>query len=644
MRNVSGDMLTHEVIKTAKTFYRSQDLDVRIGGDTAATNGKMVMLPSIPTGVDYTADEVAVVRGFVDHEAGHGRHTNFALCKRKPWKDMLKRYAHFMPIANGLEDVRIERHITQEYPGSKRNLEATSAWANNIYLKHLEEDPEIAKDIARVGAIGITWEGRRRMGYDDPTIQQCLDSLPADLRKQINEAVDMLDKAGSTSDCFKASEKLLKKWGLDFDRVEAEEKQQQQAQEEREKQEQEQQQAQEQEQRGGDDDGDEKTSEDGGEETQEDDASAPVGVETDDDKPDGDDDGEVQTQSHGLPDAPAEALDPNLDKVMTDITSRAAGSVGSYTAINRAWDNHATPTSGCEGEEWLKRCIDETRTYEQYKVVYRGIGSRLNKIRRNIERALVSTQERTWRGGYEEGQLDGRALVRGMAGQSNIYRKREDTPEMDTSVMLVLDGSGSMNGEPAQLTIQATIAMAEVFEKVGIPFAVTTFNTRAHEIHYRKRDYRNAWHGFHGRGRGHAISTYLLKPYEMPLRKAQERIASYRALTRHSDGNTDGDSLMHIYQEYVRPRPEKRKIILSLSDGEPVGTCNRTEKRRLKEVVDTISKDIEVVGLGILHDVSPYYSNNVSVSDLDELANTTMKKVAQLLLGKRFKADTREVA
>lgn len=643
MRNVSGDKLTHEVIKTAKTFYRSQDLDVRIGGDTAATNGKMVMLPSIPTGVDYTADEVAVVRGFVDHEAGHGRHTNFSLAKRKQWKDKLERFAHFMPIANGLEDVRIERHITEEYPGSKRNLEATSGWANNIYLKHLEEDPEIAKDIARVGAIGITWEGRRRMGYDDPTIQQCLDSLPADLRKQINEAVDMLDKARSTTDCFKASEKLLKKWGLDYDRVEAEEQKQQQAQAEQEKQEQE---KQEQQSQGGDDgdDGDETTSEDSGEETQEDTASAPARSEqAGDDEPE-DEDGDVHTKSHGLPASPAEAYDPNLDKVMTDITSRAAGETGSYTAINRAWDMHAKPNSGCEGEEWLQRAINETRYGEGYKDVYRQIGSRLNKIRRNIERALVSTQERTWRGGYEEGQLDGRALVRGMAGQSNIYRRREDTPEMDTSVMLVLDGSGSMNGPPAELSIQATIAMAEVFEKVGIPFAVTTFNTRAHEMANRKRDYKSTWHTFNGRGRGHAISTYLLKPYEMPLRKAQERMAGYQSLTRYGDGNTDGDSLMHIYQEYVRPRPEKRKIILSMSDGEPVGTCNSTERHRLKDVVDIISKEAEVVGLGILHDVSPYYPNNVSVGDLNELANTTMKKVAQMLLGKRFKADAREVS
>lgn len=645
MRTVSGDLLTHEVIKTSKTFYRNQDLEVRIGGDTAATNGKMVMLPSIPTGVDYTPDEVAVVRGFVDHEAGHGRHTNFALAKRKQWKDMLKRYAHFMPIANGLEDVRIERLITQEYPGSQRNLEATSAWANNLYLEAYAEDPEIAKDIARVGAIGITWEGRRRMGYDDPTLQQCLDTLPKAIRKQVNDAVDTLDKAKSTADCFKTSQKLLKKWGLDHDRVEQEEKRaaaEQAAREERE------QQQQAQQQQGDEGDGTDAETTQGQQEpdgqTEDEGVDGASGRSNGDDSDGEGEETEVQTRDHGLPDEPAEAFDPNLDKVMSSITGKAASADGSYTAINSHFDVHAHPNSGCSGEEYLGAHMRGSRWGCSYEDVVKSIGSRLNKIRRNVERALVSTQERTWRGGYEEGQLDGRALVRGMTGSANIYRRRQDTPELDTSVMLILDGSGSMSGEPATLACQATVALAEVFEKVGIPFAVASFDTQAHEAANRKREYKRTWYDWNGRGRGHAISTYLLKPYEMPLRQARKRIAAYQSMTTTGSGNTDGDSIMHIFQAYVRPRPEKRKIVLCMSDGEPVGTDHHAEHKRLQKVVESISKDADVVGLGICHDVSDYYANNVSVHSVDQLANETMKKVAQMLLGKRFKADAREAS
>ena len=207
--------------------------------------------------------------------------------------------------------VRIERLITQEYPGSQRNLEATSAWANNLYLEAYAEDPEIAKDIARVGAIGITWEGRRRMGYDDPTLQQCLDTLPKAIRKQVNDAVDTLDKAKGTVDCFKTSEKLLKKWGLDHDRVEQEEKRaaaEQAAREERE------QQQQAQQQQGDEGDGTDAETTQGQQEpdgqTEDEGVDGASGRSNGDDSDGEGEETEVQTRDHGLPDEPAEAFDP----------------------------------------------------------------------------------------------------------------------------------------------------------------------------------------------------------------------------------------------------------------------------------------------------------------------------------------------
>lgn len=641
MRNISGDKLTHEVIKTSKTFYRSQDLEVRIGGNMAATNGKMVMLPSIPTDVDYTPDEVAVVRGFVDHEAGHGRHTNFNLAKRKPWKDMLKKYAHFMPISNGLEDVRIERLITDEYPGSKRNLEATSAWANNMYLEAHAQDPDIAQDIARVGAIGITWEGRRRMGYDDPTIEKCLDTLPADIRKQVCDAVDMLDKAKSTTDCFKASEKLLKSWGLDYDREEAEEQQRQ----EQERQRQEQQRQQEE----GDGDGHDSDSQ-ASQRSQADD--------TQEDEDDGgaqargsregetDGEGDVPMPGTGLTSGPqpADPLDPNLDRAMHDVVRGKGSTGGSYTAVNSHYDTHYKPGDRGNHAEWLEGCRSAVESDSTYKSVMQGMGSRLNKIRRNIERALVSTQERTWRGGYEEGQLDGRALVRGMTGSANIYRRRQDTPELDTSVMLVLDGSASMNGEPARLAFQSAIALSEVFEKVDIPFSVAMFNTYAHETNEYKHGYKKGLRNADMGQRGHAISTWLLKDYDETLRRSRDRIELYSGAVRRGSANTDGDSLMYLYHNYVASRPEKRKVMLVMSDGEPRGTSNATEERRLLNVCRFLDTKVDLIGIGVRADVSEYYPKSVAVYDADQLANETMKQVAKLLLGQRFKADASEAA
>ena len=144
MKKITGDKLQHEVVKTSQAFYRDQELEVEFGGETAMTNGKTVMIPNVPTEHEFTLDEAGVIRGFVDHEAGHGRHTNFNLAKRsKNIKADIAKYEHYMPITNGIEDVRIERLIVQEYVGAKANIAHTSAYANNMYLELYEQDPAL---------------------------------------------------------------------------------------------------------------------------------------------------------------------------------------------------------------------------------------------------------------------------------------------------------------------------------------------------------------------------------------------------------------------------------------------------------------------------------------------------------------------
>ena len=147
MRTVSGDLLTHEVIKTSKTFYRNQDLEVRIGGDTAATNGKMVMLPSIPTGVDYTPDEVAVVRGFVDHEEQGMDVTLTSLLQTQAVEGHAQAVHTSCPIANGLEDVRIERLITQETQARNATWKLRLHGQNNLYLERMPKTQRLPRTL-----------------------------------------------------------------------------------------------------------------------------------------------------------------------------------------------------------------------------------------------------------------------------------------------------------------------------------------------------------------------------------------------------------------------------------------------------------------------------------------------------------------
>lgn len=678
MRKINGDKLTHEVTATSRTFYRNQDLEVVVGGSQAMTNGKTVYLPSIPLGVDYNEDEVRTIRGFVDHEAGHGRHTDFNLAKRKKYRELMQSNQHFMPITNGLEDVRIERLITKEYPGSKRNLEATSKWANNLYLNGRGKDTgKLGLD--EIGAVAITWEGRRRMGYEDETIQRCLDTLDSNTRQAVNAAVDMISKAKSTKDCMEVAIKLLDQWGLDYHKEEEEEEKE----EESEGQGQDDEQGDDQqdgqsgdsqedsqdgesgEGQGSDaEDGAEDESQNGGQDGGSQDGESEDGAGSDaGDRAEGDgDSGEDNSQSagggdnteqgehnndeqqasgHGFdPSAktkPKSAYDPNLDKAMQNIVKNKSTATSSYTPLSRAYDMHER--DGCWGKNTLW-AIDSSKTNNMYEKYRKSIGPHMNKMRRNLERALIATQDRTWRSGYEEGKLDSRRLSRAVGGDASVYRQRTDSEDIDTCVMLCLDASGSMNQRRVKLAMECTIAMGEVFEKVGIPYAVTAYNTEAHEIQKKRKEYNatlnNNWKI---NGRSHAISTYLLKDYDENLRKTRHQIAAYKWLV-HS-ANTDGDSIMYINQEYVQRRPEKKKIMFVFSDGEPVGTNDAAEWRRLKEVCLEVEKQAELVGFGIQADVSAFYSKYVQVNDLNEMSGKVMKEVSRLLMGKRFKVDAK---
>ena len=678
MKAVSGDKLTHEVQATSRTFYRNQDLEVIVGGDQAMTNGTTVFLPTIPLGVDYDEDEVRTIRGFVDHEAGHGRHTNFKLGRRKKYRDLIENVEHFMPITNGLEDVRIERLITKEYPGSKRNLEATSAWANKLYLNN-REDTSKSPSLAEIGAVAITWEGRRRMGYDDPTIQECLDTLSPDVRQSVNEAVDMIDKAKSTKACMEASIELCKRWGLDYHEAEEQEREQEpeREQEEQEREEhgdgqggqcdgdgdesQEQEQGEQGEQDSGDGDtagqnqGDNADPDaedmgDGSGEPEEQEATEGEGGGDNHDgqgtRADGDAE-EVEAQSasagHGfnpnVREKPQSPYDPNLDKAMENIVSSKGCYSGAYVPHGARFDVHEKEG---QWESFTSTCIKAAKDTGEYEKVRKSIGGHMNKMRRNLERALIATQERTWRSGYEEGTLDSRRLARAINGESSVYRQRSQSEDMDTCVMLCLDASGSMRRRKAALAMQCAIAMGEVFEKAGIPYAVSAFNTMAHDNNNTREYCRTMNEYGHAEGRGHAISTYLFKDFHQGLRSSKHQIAAYEYIV--GSGNTDGDSLMYIHQNYVMPRPEKRKIMFVFSDGLPVGTNEDAEIRRLSDVCRTIENSIELVGFGIQMNVERFYRNSVQVNDLDEMSGKVMKQVASMLLGKKFKVDAKEVA
>ena len=180
----TGSELMDGLSNTVRTISRDHDTDVIFAGEGALTNGEFVVLPSIKQDVEITKREANVMLGYGGHESLHKLLTDF---KRMPkyfdkWRQGKMLVTKHMN--NAIEDVRIENGGGVLYNGMHKSIDQTAEEVNKKYLEVFKDDPKIATDWARVMPVAVTWAGRKALGYATPLNQQCLDTLPSDLRKQ----------------------------------------------------------------------------------------------------------------------------------------------------------------------------------------------------------------------------------------------------------------------------------------------------------------------------------------------------------------------------------------------------------------------------------------------------------------------------
>jgi len=180
----TGAELMDGLSNTVRTISRDHDTDVIFAGEGALTNGEFVVLPSIKQDVEITKREANVMLGYGGHESLHKLLTDF---KRMPkyfdkWRQGKMLVTKHMN--NAIEDVRIENGGGVLYNGMHKSIDQTAEEVNKKYLEVLKDDPSIATSWARVMPVAVTWAGRKALGYATPLNQQCLDTLPPDLRKQ----------------------------------------------------------------------------------------------------------------------------------------------------------------------------------------------------------------------------------------------------------------------------------------------------------------------------------------------------------------------------------------------------------------------------------------------------------------------------
>lgn len=609
---------------SARTFGKKHDISVVFAGSEAKTDGSTIFLPALPQDKILTEEQVSVGRGYVDHEAGHIKHTDNDLYAKAVKEAMLCEDKYLPPFMNALEDVRIERIITDEYSGSKRNLEATAKSVNRSYKKIYDKDNTIADDSRKVGAVAITWEGRRRLGYNSNN-EECLDTLPDELRKQVENWVDMVDGMSSTKDMITAAISVA-------DMVRKH-------------------------------NGEEEMKEvltnaifgDGSkkEEKQKNGQAASAG------------DPNFQQGGHGYNKSSptVEPIDPSLDieSVLLDDKEKISrnddekyNEHAPFRVLTSASDkfHHSSDSQNkyrdWKGNDWSfgYSYLNDPKGSQKYKATISKMSSSLGVMRRKLERALMATQLRGWDSGHEVGRLDTKRLVSGYKGYPNVYKIKESIKEIDTAVTILVDHSGSMHGDKMRLAMQACIALTESVYKTGCKLEVLGFST--HSGYLTEQEENMDIQDNNAYGRREPTDMFIYKSFGDRIQEARKSLGNMLRTAANVGGcNADGCSVLQALRRLL-PQKEQRKVLLVLSDGYPASQCDlgrKAEHKHLRNVIEYgVNKGVDIIGIGIASDaVKKFYPDHSVIREFDDLPKQVMDKIAKRLLGQRFVIDNADL-
>jgi len=311
-----------------------------------------------------------------------------------------------------------------------------------------------------------------------------------------------------------------------------------------------------------------------------------------------------------------------------------------YKVFTNAFDETVGAEELCEEEE-----LDRLRAFLDKQLA--NLSGVVGRLANRLQRRLMAQQNRSWDFDLEEGYLDPARLVRIVIDpmQPLSFKQERDTKFRDTVVTLVLDNSGSMRGRP--ITVAATCAdiLARTLERCGVSVEILGFTTRA----WKGGQAREKWLK-DGKppnpGRLNDLRHIIYKSADHPWRRARRNLGLMMREGLLKE-NIDGEALLWAHNRLIA-RPEQRKILMMISDGAPVDDSTLSVnpgnylERHLRAVIELIEtrSPVELLAIGIGHDVTRYYRRAVTIVDAEELAGAMTEQLASLF-GEESARDTR---
>lgn len=346
---------------------------------------------------------------------------------------------------------------------------------------------------------------------------------------------------------------------------------------------------------------------------------------------DGDAKGGTSSAGSGEPPMSERDLDglPDFDKSVADsIKDDFISSIkkGEYMVFSREFDT-VKPAALMRGKQYQ----EEAQELEESVTEVIGL------MQKGLERALASRARAFWDNGRRSGVINGAALSRTAVGDDRVFRKRIDTIKQEVAVTLLVDASGSMCGGRIYAATQAAYAFAMTLERLGVPCEVIAFTARgpfpatsgfnAADAELRRRL-------GHGYGRHLKIEMPILKSFgeKMTPQVKQNFPWMYSGYDLYE--NPDGECVLYA-GERLAARKERRKVMITLSDGEPM--CPGERKLQFEHLRGTIARlgkaGIECIGIGIQTDaVKRFYPKSIVLNKVSDLPGTVMRELQQILL------------
>ncbi|MFL6764570.1 MAG: cobaltochelatase subunit CobT [Sphingomicrobium sp.] len=595
------DLFRRALAGAARAIARDAEVEVVFASDNAPASGKTARVPS--PGASLEPRLVAEARGAADSAALKLRHHDPRLHARVAPVDVDAR-----GVFDALETARVEALGARSMGGVKDNLtELTEARVRGDAIVRARN----AEEVPLATALGLI--ARERLtGEPPPRGAEAGLSLVASWIEE--KAGAELDALALTLDDQAAFAKLSRRLLEDLDLAAAEDALEDEPEEA----------------------GDDSEGEEGGAED-----SAEQG---DEGQPGG---GDAEMRGEEAEDQNAEAdssqeMEAGDEEASTgdDLSESVFASPGrrnwelspetDYKAYTTRFDEIVEASELCDEEE-----LGRLRAYLDQQMA--GLQNVVTRLANRLQRRLMAQQARSWDFDQEEGLLDAARLARVIVNPRHAlsFKIERDTEFRDTVVSLLIDNSGSMRGRPIAIAAICADILTRTLERCGVSTEVLGFTTRG----WKGGQSREAWLSA-GRpphpGRLNDLRHIVYKRGDEPYRRSRRNLGLMMREGLLKE-NIDGEALLWAHNRLIA-RPEERRILMVISDGAPVDDSTASAnggsylERHLRQVIEWIEKrsSVELIAIGIGHDVTRYYERAVTIMDADQLAGAMIEQLAQL--------------